>query len=178
MALVTAVALRNAARSAMLSAGGRGFMRFVDQGGLLVCDALRRCTDDVQRSRLLDTLAAAGFACCEQDGLLYLTPGDALLAQIDCVHACSVDWNAPQCSVQALACRWLSKGRAALTDAGRQLIVDSLRLTWQDRAQDGLAALRAQAAVMQRSGDISGFYEAGAVLANWCDMQEGKKDED
>ena len=58
------------------------------------------------------------------------------------------------------------------------MVIDTLRLTWQDRMADDWMVLRAQAAVMQREGDTSGLYQAGAVLANWCDRQEGKRHED
>ena len=178
MARVTAVSLRDQARSAMLAAGGRGFMRFPEQGALLVSDAVRRCRDEADKARLLDTMKDAGFDCCELDGLLMITPCDALLAQIICDGCGMIDWDGPLCSAQALAVRWLRRERQPLSPAGRQLIVDTLRLTWQNRVLDGLTALRAQAAVMQRKGDTSGFHESGAVLKNWCDMQEGTGHED
>lgn len=178
MACVTAVSLRNAARRAMLDAGGRGFMRFAHSGALLVSDAIRRCESDAAKARLLDALAQAGFACMEQDGLLMLSPADALLEAITCEGGFSVDWDDPQFAVQALAARWLRRERRPLTPAGRQMIIDALRLTWQNCAALACSALRAQAAVMQRTGDTSGFHQAGAVLAQWCDRQEGKCHED
>ena len=49
MARVTAVSLRNAAREAMLAAGARGFVRFMDSGALLVSDAVRRCADEAAK---------------------------------------------------------------------------------------------------------------------------------
>ena len=177
MARVTAIALRDMARTALLSAGGRGFVRFLEQGTLLVSDVLRRCENDAAKKKLTDALAQAGFESCEQDGLLLITPADALLGQI-AAGACDVDWESPLHGAQALAKRWLEREREALTPAGRQLIIDCLRMTWQDRVGDCLRQLSAQAAVMMRSGDTSGFYEAGAVLANWCNEQEGKHDED
>ena len=177
MARLTAIALRDMARTALLSAGGRGFVRFLDQGALLVSDVLRRCEDDAAKKRLTDALTQAGFESCEQDGLLLITPADVLLAQI-AADACDVDWESPLHGAQALAKRWLARERKALTPAGRQLMLDCLRMTWQDRVVDYLRQLSAQAAVMQRSGDTSGFYEVGAVLANWCNEQEGKRDED
>ena len=106
-----------------------------------------------------------------------MMPSDALLESMAC-DACEVNWDSPLHSAQSLAKRWLACERRPLTAAGRKLIVDCLRLTWQDRVMDGLRALRAQAAVMQRDGDTSGFYQAGAVLANWCNEQEGKAHED
>lgn len=178
MARITAIALRDMAREAMLAGGGRGFVRFPECGALLVSDAIRRCEDGVAKARLLAAMTQAGFECREQDCLLLITPVDGVLSSIECSGACTVDWNGPLCIVQALARRWLARARQPLTAAGRQLVVDALRLTWQDRVRDGLAALCAQAAVMQRKGDTSGFREAGAVLKNWCDMQEGNGHED
>ncbi|MBQ7885655.1 MAG: hypothetical protein IJ313_02040 [Clostridia bacterium] len=178
MARVTALMLRDRAREAMIAAGGRGFVRFPERGALLVSDAVRRCENGPAKALLLEALSQAGFDCREQDGLLMITPADALLAEICCEGSCAVDWDGPLCIVQALAKRWLSKPRQPLTGDGRQLIIDTLRLTWQDRVQEGLAALCAQATVMQRRGDISGFRIAGAVLRDWCDMQEGLSHED
>lgn len=178
MARVTAIALRDRAREALLSAGGRGFVRFPERGALLLSDAIRRCEDEAAKARLLAALNEAGFTCYEQDNLLMITPSDVLLMEHSCEDSCSIDWDGPQCRVQALSSRWLKKPLLPLTQDGRQLIVDTLRLTWQDRAADGLDALCAQAAVMQRKGDISGFCQAGAVLKNWCDMQEGTGHED
>lgn len=177
MACVTAVSLRNAAREAMLSAGGRGFVRFMDSGALLVSDAVRRCEDDAAKQKLVDALDQAGFSCDEQEGLLMIDPQDELLDAIVYDGAFSVRWDGELYAVQALAARWMRRKRQPLTPAGRQLIIDSLRLTWQDHMADGLTLLRAQAAVMQRSGDTSGFCTAGAVLADWCDRQEGKHHE-
>ena len=178
MARVTAVSLRNAAREAMLLGGGRGFVRFMDSGALLVSDAVRRCEDDAARARLLNALCQAGFDCREQDGLLMMNPTDALLEEIRYEGDFAADWEGALCAVQALALRWMKREKQPLTPAGRQLVIDSLRLTWQDRMADGRALLSAQAAVMQRSGDTSGFCTAGAVLADWCDRQEGKCHED
>lgn len=177
MAGLTAISMRDMARAAMLQSGGRGFVRFADHGALLVCDALRRCKDASESERLLGAMAQAGFDCAQQDGLLYLTPADALLGQIIYTGTGEMDWDVPLCGVRALGYRLMKKARVPLTDAGRELVVSSLKMTWQDRAADGLTALCAQAAVMQRNKDTSGFYEAGAVLAAWCDMQEGKTHE-
>jgi len=178
MARVTAVSLRNAAREAMIAAGGRGFVRFMDSGALLVSDAIRRSEDDAAKQRLIAAIHQAGFDCRELDGLLMINPTDALLDAIAYEGDFSVHWSGALCAEQALALRWMKRERQPLTRAGRQLIIDGLRLTWQDRISDGLDALRAQAAVLQRKGDTSGFAQAGAVLADWCDRQEGKQDED
>ena len=177
MARVTAVSLRNAAREAMLAAGGRGFVRFMDSGALLVSDAIRRCEDDAAKQKLVDALYKAGFACGEQEGLLMINPQDELLEAITYDGTFSVRWDSELYAVQALAVRWMKRERQQLTQAGRQLVIDTLRMTWQDRMADGLTLLRAQAAMMQRSGDTSGFCTAGAVLADWSDRQEGKHHE-
>lgn len=172
MAELMAVRLRNLARRTLVDAGGRGFMRFAEEGNaLLVTDAGRRCDDPVALARALE---CAGFACSNQDGLLYLTPQDMLLkAVIGAQETPAICWEEMIHPVQALAVRWLSAPETALTQAGRQLVMDTLRLTGAPGKDvlAGLDALRAQAAVMLRSGDRSGMYEAGAVLAQWCVYQ-------
>lgn len=178
MARITALTLRDRARTALLASGGRGFVRFPERGALLLSDAIRRCKDDAEKTRLIAALTEAGFTCREQGNLLEMTPTDALLAEIGCEGSCIIDWDGPLCRAQALSARWLKKPDSPLTQDGRQLIVDTLRLTWQDHVIGGLDALCAQAAVMQRKGDTSGFRTAGAVLKNWCDMQEGTGHED
>lgn len=178
MARVTAVSLRDSARNALLAAGGRGFVRFCEQGALIVSDAIRRCESDAQRDKMIASLDRAGFDCREQDGLLLIDPKDQLLEVIAYDGDFAVDWDGKLCAVQALAVRWLNRKKQPLTAAGRQMIIGGLRLTWQDRLKDGLTHLRAQAAEMQRKGDTSGFQETGAVLADWCDRQEGKQHED
>lgn len=172
MACMTAVSLRNAARETLLAAGGRGFVRFAESGALLVSDAIRRCESDAAKEHLLEALAQAGFVCMERGGLLMMNPSDVLLETIAFEGCFSVNWADPLCGLQALARRWLSRKKRPLTPDGRQLVIDALRLTWQDRRTDGFEQLRAQAAVMQRNGDTSGFDLAGAVLAHWCIGQE------
>ena len=114
MARVTALRLRERARAAMLSADGRGFVRFLPAGGAL--------------------------------------------------HP-----------AQALANRFQAAAAQPLTGAGRQLIVETMRLTWQtpETLLSGLPALRAQAAVMQRRGDRSGMHQAGALLREYCEQEQG-----
>ncbi len=169
MADLIAVCLRDLARRTLLEAGGRGFMRFSEAGAaLLVTDATRRCGDSAQ---LLRALEGCGFACEEQNGLVYLSPRDALLRAYICPQdAPEIAWEAMIHPAQALAARWLSAPEAALTQAGRQLVLDTLRLTGAPGRDvlAGLDALRAQAAVMLRSGDRSGMRQAGMVLAQWC----------
>jgi len=180
MARMTAVMLRSIARETMITCGGRGFMRFLDDGDmLLVTDALRRCADKAERNCLVAALEGAGFACWEQDGLLLLAPSEAMLEGMTCpAETAATDWRGVRHGAHSLALRWLRKDARPLTQAGRQLIVDCLRLTWQpeERVLAGCARLRAQVALMQRSGDFSGMREAGAILYDWC--QEGKSDED
>lgn len=180
MARMTAAMLRSLARETMISGGGRGFMRFLDSGDmLLVTDAPRRSADDTQKDNLMCAFAGAGFACREQDGLMLLAPGTAMLEGVACPSKImEPDWNDPRCGVHALALRWLSKETKPLTPEGRQLILDCLRLTWQPEARviAGCMQLRAQAAVMQRNRDYSGLREAGAILYDWC--QEGRGNED
>ena len=175
MARVTAQRLRSRACEAMLSAGGRGFVRFLPAGGaLLATDAIRRCADEAARDALTDALAQAGFACGVRGGLLELTPADDMLSALSASERTEVDWESPLHPVQTLANRFQAAARQPLTGAGRQLIVETLRLTWQtpETLLAGLPALRAQAAVMQRRGDRSGMHEAGAVLREYCE-QEG-----
>lgn len=175
MARVTAIELRTLAREAMLSAGGRGFMRFLPPGGLLLAtDAVRRCAGDAEKAALTNALDAVGFVCCEQDGLLMLTPTDAVLSSITCSEMHDVDWHSPLHQVQALGAGWIRRQKQSLTPDGRQLIIEALRLSWQPmKPGNALDALRAQAAVMLRKHDGSGFYEAGAVLLDWCDRETG-----
>ena len=176
MARVTALRLRERAREAMLAAGGRGFVRFLPAGGaLLATDAIRRCADEAAREALTDAFVQAGFACEARGGLLELTPEDDLLSALSAGEGTAVDWESPLHPAQALANRFRAAARQPLTVAGRQLIVETLRLTWldADRLLAGLPALRAQAAVMQRRGDGGGMHEAGALLREYCEQEQG-----
>lgn len=172
MAALTAAALRDGARAAMLAGGGCGFMRFCieEPDALLVTDALRRCGDDVQRARLLHALEDAGFACREQEGLLLLAPADALLREAGGEQAVEICWDSPLSAAQSLSLRWQRVPPLPFSKAGRRLVLDTLRLTGLPGGDvlDGLCALRAQAAVMLRSGDRSGMHEAGALLGRWA----------
>lgn len=167
MALLMAHALRARAREAVLEAGGRGFVRFTEDA-LLATDAIRRCDADA----LTAALAARGFACREQGGLLLMTPQDALLRETCAGQApMQIDWRSPLCAAQALARRLQACPALQLTAAGRGLLLSALRLTGMP-GTDVCAALRAMAAVMLRAGDRSGMRESGAVLAQWCRMKE------
>jgi len=172
MAVLMGVRLRDLARRTLLDAGGRGFMRFAGEGGaLLVTDAVRRCDDP---DALVQAMECCGFSCCVQEGILYLTPQDVLLkAFIGPQEPPQIHWEEMVHPAQALAARWFSAPETALTPAGRQLVIDTLRLTGAPgkNVLSGLDALRAQAAVMLRSADRSGMHEAGAVLAQWCSEQ-------
>lgn len=176
MARVTAVRLRDRARGAMLAAGGHGFVRFLPAGGaLLATDAIRRCGDDASRAHLTDALTQAGFVCKARGGLLELTPVDDVLSAPRGGEMPAVDWESPLHPAQALAARFLKNPKQPLMPAGRQLILETLRLTWlaPDRVLSGLPALRAQAAVMLRRGDRSGLHEAGALLKEFCEQEQG-----
>lgn len=167
--------LRGLAREAMLRVGGRGFMRFAQAGdALLVTDAPRRCADDDARRALADALGDAGFLCREDDGLLYLMPGDGLLDALCAAlgekdGAPEIDWNEPLYPAQAWAARLLRVPPEPLDDAGRGLVVDVLRLLWQDERHvlAGLGGVRARAAEMLRQGRRSGMHAAGRMLAAW-----------
>ncbi len=174
-AVMDALALRGLARTAMLQAGGRGFMRFApEDGALLVSDALRRCAQESERMHLVQVLEAAGFDAQAPDGLLLLTPRDALLREIPAPESAAIDWDSELLAARTLAARWLAAPTEALTKDGRQLILETLRLTWRPKGEVllGLAALRARAAVMLRRHDTSGMQEAGRILVNWCDKEE------
>lgn len=167
---MSAAGLRSRAREAVIAAGGRGFVRFAPPGcALLATDALRRCTDAQQAKRLICLLEEAGFICRESDGLLWLTPRDEWL-RCEADEAPAVDWESSRCEQMALAVRWAAAQPQKFTSAGRQLVLETLRLLWQpeDKVLAGLDALRAQAAAMLREGDRSGLHEAGRILYDWC----------
>lgn len=172
MASLIAVRLRDLARRALMEAGGRGFMRFAEgEDALFVTDAVRRCSDV---PALVRAMEVGGFACLLREGLLFLTPADALLrAFIGPQEPPEIDWEEPNHLAQALAARWLCAPEAAFTDAGRRLVLEALRLTGTPGRDvtGGLEPLRAHAAVMLRAQDRSGMREAGAILREWCDTR-------
>ena len=173
--------LRARAREALLLAGGRGFVRFLPPGGaLLATDALSRCAEQADAARLTDALSAAGFACAPQGALLGITPSDALLIRAAQVapRALSIDWDGLLCPAQALAARWLRHESLPMTQRGRTLVLETLRLLWQPQARvlAGLGSLRALAAENLRAGDASGQLEAGCFLAAW--LPENKTGEE
>ncbi|MDO4741708.1 MAG: hypothetical protein Q4A66_13655 [Eubacteriales bacterium] len=162
---MAAVTLRTMAREAMLAGGGRGFMRFAPPGdALLVTDALRRCKSEADRARVTAALEQAGFFCREAEGLLYLTPQDALLCGALAPSDAAIDWESGSFAEAAFAARLMRCPAQPMTPAGRRLAMDALRLTGMPGREIRIDALRAQAAVMLRSGDRSGMHEAGAAL--------------
>lgn len=171
---MTAHEMRLLARETVFSCGGRGFVRFADSGdALLVCDAVRRCSE-AEAAKIALALEKRGFTVFVRDGLLLISPGDAMIAGID-VQPHGICWESPDYAAQALAERFLKTPKMPLTPAGRALTIESLRLTGRpgEDVLAGLGALRARAAVMLRSGDRSGMHEAGAILRTWCDGRNG-----
>lgn len=164
--------LRDAARTAMLGGGGRGFVRFCAEGdALLLCDALRRCADDAAARRLIAAMETAGFACAVRDGLLYLMPGDALLLALcaEQPETMDIDWMKDDYAAQALSARLLRETPMPLDEGGRKLLIETMRLLWQPdaRVTAGLPALRARVAIRLREGKRSGLHETGRLLAGW-----------
>ncbi len=157
--------MRQMARDALIASGGRGFVRFLPAGGaLFVSDAPRHGAVKT------DALEEAGFLCREEDGLLYITPDDALLSLCgEGAQRTPVQWETASVQMQALADRFLREKPLPLTDEGRQIILETLRLLWQDErhAASGMYSLRARAAVLLRKGDRSGLFESGALLQDW-----------
>ena len=158
--------IRTSARDAIFAAGGRGFVRFLPAGeeALLVSDAPRRCAN---LPVLLDACRAAGFAAQEQDGLLLLTPTEKKLHCLNLPRTIDVDWMREDAPLAAFAARLMRRKDQPLTENGLRLAVETLRLLWQDDAhvRRGLPMLRARAAACLRTHDDSGFFLAGALLA-------------
>ena len=77
----------------------------------------------------------------------------------------------------AFAAYLMRRADRPLTEDGLRLIVETLRLLWQDEAhvRTGLPALRARAAACLRVGEDSGFFLSGALLAGWMDGLCAKK---
>lgn len=171
-----AICLRDAARSAMLHAGGRGFMRFLPDGeALLVTDAPARYGNV---PRLMAELEAAGFVCLPRKELLYLAPERRLLAAMAQGTLIPViDWESRLHPAQELAVRLMRMPEAQWTEAGERLAIETLRLLWQPREHvlSGLPALRAMAAERLRNKEMSGMACAGALLAQWCEAEREKE---
>ena len=171
---MTAQEMRAQARDTVLACGGRGFMRFADGGNaLLVCDAVRRCSDEAAQ-RMCDTLMAQGFEVCIDGELMMILPGDEMIAALD-ADMPQIDWEDAAYAAHALTARLLKAPKLPLTPAGRALATVSLRLTGRpgEDVLAGIDTIRAQAAVMLRSGDRSGMHEAGAMLKLWLDGRNG-----
>ncbi len=96
-------------------------MRFLPAGetALLVSDAPRRCGDV---PALLDGCRAAGFDARERDGLLLLTPTEALRA-LDVPARIDVDWDAPDAPTAAFAAYLMRRADRPLTEDGLRLVV-------------------------------------------------------
>lgn len=171
-----AVCLRDRARAALIASGGRGFMRFAQTGdALLITDAIRRCKHDDEKMRMKAALHAAGFACLEEENLLYLMPEDALIDALgEEAPQADVNWTSDLHPLMALAARLSAQPELTLTPDGRRLVIETLRLTGQPGADvmKELDSLRAQAAVMLRRGDRSGMRTAGRILWDWCQKEE------
>lgn len=159
-----ASALRAHARNVIFAAGGRGFVRFLPPGGeLLVTDAVRRGDADTMGAALM----RAGFSCVERGGLLEFSPSNAwIVDNLPEPGKRQIEWESSLYPAQALTDRFLRMACAPLTQAGRQLVLETLRLLWQpeDKLIAGLDGLKSRAAVMLRSHDTSGMFEAGAFL--------------
>ena len=87
--------------------------------------------------------------------------------------AAHVDWSSADAPLAAFAARLMHRGDRPLTENGLRFAVETLRLLWQDDAhvRCGLPALRARAAACLRIHDDSGFFLAGALLAERCQKQ-------
>lgn len=160
--------LRSEAREAILSAGGRGFVRFLSEGdALLVSDAPRRGS----ALAMMDALAEKGYDSAVLDGLLYITPGEARLLALCAAQpeAIEVDWESPLCQTQALAARLLREEALPLDEGAKRLVLETARLLWQpgDKVLFGLPVLRAMIAVRLREKKRSGLREAGRLLCGW-----------
>ena len=96
-----------------------------------------------------------------------------MLLEAGKAEAPEIRWGSPLYAAEALAARLLKAPEMPLTEDGRALAIESLRLTGRpgENVLGGLGVLRAQAAVMLRHGDRSGMRIAGAVLALWCREQ-------
>lgn len=188
-----ALLLREAARGAIGSAGGRGFVRFLPGGeALLVSDAPRRCAAGESGAAgaagasgeaalaMEEALRRAGFEARARDGLLLITPTDERLcawaSEASGAAGRAIDWDSPLHGVAALAARWRRQQALPLTGGGRRLLMETLRLLWQPegRVIAGTDGLRALGAGMLRGGDRSGMREAGCALEAWLQSVEAR----
>ena len=99
------------------------------------------------------------------------------LVPVDVPARIDVDWDAPDAPTAAFAAYLMRRADRPLTEDGLRLVVETLRLLWQDEAhvRAGLPALRARAAACLRVGEDSGFFLSGALLAGWMDGLCAKK---
>lgn len=105
--------------------------------------------------------------------MLLLTPTEETLRSLNLPRAIDVDWSSADAPLAAFAARLMRRGDRPLTENGLRFAVETLRLLWQDDAhvRCGLPALRARAAACLRIHDDSGFFLAGALLAERCQKQ-------
>ena len=99
----------------------------------------------------------------------FTTDTTAALRALDVPARIDVDWDAPDAPTAAFAAYLMRRAARPLTEDGLRLVVETLRLLWQDEAhvRAGLPALRARAAACLRVGEDSGFFLSGALLAGW-----------
>jgi len=163
-------ALRDAARAAIFSSGGRGFVRFLSQGdALLISDAPRRG----ESGPLIAALCEAGFDSALEDGLLLIMPTEARLLAL-CAQQpeeIRVEWESTLFETMALCERLLDEPPLAMDEGAERLLMETVRLLWQpkDKVLAGLPLLRARIAVRLREGKRSGLHEAGRLLCGWLE---------
>ena len=171
MAPLSAAALRDEVRGILRSVALNGFVRIAAPGGaLLVTDVLRRASG-TQTDEALGLLEAAGMECREDDGLLWISPGQARMRRI------------AEAAEQAVTEKVLCQGGRLTAEIsfamrlllcqktepwsrqGEQLFLEALRLPdcggveWPEAER-----LRPPAAVMLRRHDRSAMHETGALL--------------
>ena len=171
MDVLSAAALRDLARDALLAAGFRGFVRVAPAGGpLLVTDAGRRAGPAGPE----DALRAAGFpAERAENGLLFFSPEEGLLRALaeswtgQVPAGFSAEGDGALLPARSLAARLLRAAPAGeWTAAGWQLLLEALRLP--DPSGNGwpeAETLRPRLARMLREGDRSAMRETGALMA-------------
>ena len=165
--------LRDAARAAIFSSGGRGFVRFLSQGdALLISDAPRRG----ESGPLIAALCEAGFDSALEDGLLLIMPTEARLLAL-CAQQpeeIRVEWESTLFEKMALCERLLGEPPMPLDHGALRLMIETARLLWQpkDKVIVGLCAIRAMIAVRLREGKRSGLYETGRLLCGWLKENE------
>lgn len=166
---MTPISWRDRARTALMAAGERCFVRFARAGdeALFITDA-----------RDVSALVNAGFYMRAQRGRIWAfdVPDAWYLALSGCVME-KREWNTARGMLLAAFSRRLSGASgndAPLTDAGRAFLREVARGCFSPGGADEktMAALRARAAVLQRGHD-TGAFAAAAGLAAAALKQEG-----